>query len=209
MSALTSVPTALYHDKKLKDFDIRLYLIIAECVNEYGYTKITNETLCYKTGKGLTAIKDSLRNLVEQNWLKTKFDVKKNNIYDQAVKRVIWLEEFYRKYNYRTRQAKKKTKENDFRLFVSWLKSDMKNIPFPVELGGIIQKYVIKPMNGKDLLHVMREDGIVPIDSFDSNDVYKKIFRKRNIVIAFAEKEGMTKAHENVTKAENESNQEE
>lgn len=201
---MTSVPTALYKDKNLKDFDIRLYLIIAESVNEYGYTKAQNETLMYLTGKDERTIRRSLERLIKAKWLKTKFDVKQNNIYDQSCKRVIWLEEFYRKYNYRTRQAKKKTKANDFRLFVAWLKSDMKNIPFPVELGGLIQKYVIKTVNGKELLHVMREDGNIPLDSFDSNDVYKKIFRKRNMVISFAEREGMTKAHESITDLANE-----
>ena len=190
MSATTSVPTLLYHDKELKDFDIRLYLIIAECVCEYGYTKVKNETLCYKTGKDERTIRRSIERLVDRGWLKTKFNVKQNNIYDQDCKRVIWLEEFYRKYNYRTRKAKQKTKSNDFRLFVKWLKSELKGVPFPVELGGLVQKYVIKDVNGKDLLHVMREDGeLVPIDSFDSNDVYKRMFKKRNVILSWAEQQ--------------------
>ena len=51
MSDTVSVPKRLYKDKKLKDFDVRLYLTIIEHVNDFGYSKICNDTLAYKTGK--------------------------------------------------------------------------------------------------------------------------------------------------------------
>lgn len=199
MSAMTSVPTALYKDKKLKDFDIRLYLIIAENVNEYGYSKIHNDTLSYLTGKDERTIQRSLERLIERGWLKTKFDVKQNNIYDQACKRVIWLEEFYRKHNYRTRRAKEKNKTNDFNKFVAWLKSDLKGVPFPVTIGGLLQKYIIKTNEkGKALLHVERDGELIPIDKHDSKDVYLKLFRNKGVIIERAQQMEDTRAHENI-----------
>ena len=194
MAALTSIPTKLYNDKELKDFDIRLYLIIAECVGDYGYSKISNDTLCFKTNKSERAIRDSLKRLIAQGYLKTKFNVKQNNIYDQDAKRVIWLEEFYRKYHYRTRKAKEKTKANDFRCFVQWLKTDLKGLYIPVELGGLTHKYVIKTVGKKDLMHIVRDGTEHPLDSFDSNDVYKRMFRKKGVLLSWAEQEENSQA---------------
>ena len=197
MSATTSVPNKLLDDKKLEPFDVVLYLIIARNVCDFGYTKMENATLCYKSGKSERTIQRSLERLVDRGWLKTKFNVKQNNIYDQDCKRVIWLEEFYRKYNYRTRKAKKKTITNDYKQFIQWLKMDLKGMEFVVTLGGLAKKYMIRDVqhNGKikQLLQVLGEDGEWHgLDPDDSKEVYNKMWKNKTVYIEWAKQAGIS-----------------
>jgi len=208
MSANVSVPTKLLDDKKLEPFDIVLYLIIARNVCDYGYTKMENSTLCYKSGKSERTIQRSLERLIKQGWLKTKFNVKQNNIYDQDCKRVIWLDEFYHKYNYRTRKAKKKTVTNDYKEFLKWLKLDLKGIVFPVELGGVVSKYMIQDIKHqgkiKQLLQVLGEDGKWHgLEPSDSKDVYNKMWRNKSVYIEWAKQAEVSRQVQNLNELAN------
>lgn len=186
MAALTSVPNHLINDKNLKDFDKIVYMVIAQYVNNYGYTKISNETLEYKLDKGKRAVQRAIDNLIKCGYLVRKQNVKKNNIYDGDYARVIWLDEFYRKYDHRTKKAKEKTVRNDWRKFVNWLKTDCVGIKFPVSLGGpIVHDYMIKKLDNKPILHVFDRDKqeYVPIDKYDSKEVFDYMFRKKSIIL--------------------------
>lgn len=176
-----SVPKKLFNDKKLKDFDIRLYLIIAERTNEHGYSRITNDTLSHLTGKKETAIKDAINSLVKHEYLFRKLNARKNDIYEQDYKRVLWLIEPYRSYKWSKQREKKqrpKTVMNDKKLFVEFLRTDCKGMEFPLEIGGLYQTYSIH----QDNLIYLHVKGEYPtqLDSFDANEVFKHMFKQRN-----------------------------
>ena len=207
MSAYTSVPVELINDKELKDFDKVLYMIIAQYMNEKGYSNIKNATLAYKTGKKERAIQMSLERLQSRGWLRVKHDVTQNSVYEANYKRVIWLEEFYRKYAHRTRKAKKKTVRNDYKTFIDWLRQDMRDIVIPVIVGGIANKYMIRSgaKDGNMILHVYDrdQDDWVVMNAVDSKDVYKHMWKKKNIILEHALKAGISLSIEKIQELAN------
>lgn len=209
MSAYTSVPVELINDKELKDFDKVLYMIIAQHMNEKGYTSIKNATLAYKTGKDERTIQRSLERLQKRGWLKVKHDVTKNSVYEANYKRVIWLEEFYRKYAHRTREVKEKRKtvRNDFNTFLAWLRQDFKDTVIPTTIGGLTNRYKISAgkRDGKLVMHVLDRDSGTwrVLDKHDSKDVYKKLYKDKNIIIERAMESGLSKSIEMIEELAN------
>jgi len=185
MSDTVSISKRIYKDKKLKDFEVRLYLIIVEHVNELGYSKITNDTLSHFTGKKQNAITRALKSLAKREYIQIKLHVKKNNIYDDTCQRVIWRIEKYREHHWKSQRNKKdapKTKENDFKLFLAFLRSDCKNISIPIDIGGLVQTYMIHD-DGLIWLHAKGESPRL-LDIYDSKDCYKRMWTKRKAIFA-------------------------
>jgi hypothetical protein len=96
-----------------------------------------------------------------------------------------------------------KTKYNDFRLFVDWLKSDFRGIGFPANVGGLIQRYKIHEDN---LLYVHpTNEAPRQLEPNVSNDVYKYAFAKRKTLFAWAKEHGIlvedSRAHQAQVKA--------
>ncbi len=186
MSDTVSISKTIYKNKKLKDFDIRLYLIIIEHVNELGYSKITNDTLTHFTGKKEMAIQRAIKSLEKEKFIQVKYRVKKNEIYDDSSARVIWRIEKYRQYHWGKRNASSKnapkSKENDFKLFLEFLRTDCKNLPFPIDMGGLVQTYIIH--DDKLLWLHAKDETPRLLDMYDSSDVYKRMFSKRKAIFA-------------------------
>lgn len=190
MSDSVNILNDLYEDKNLKDFDIRLYLHIVANVNNDGYSKITNKTLAYKTGKKETAIKDSIKRL-EKRWIVRKLNVKPNEKYKEFHERVLWKTHFYNSWRYGLNREREKERnksiKNDKQMFIAWLKTDCKGIIFPVGIGGLVENYVIElSHNSKYLLfkHPKGEERI-QLAPEESWDVFTKMWGKREMIFKF------------------------
>lgn len=210
MSDTVSIYKSMLHDKRLKDFDVVLFMTITTFMNDESFTYVSNQKISEVTGKKLTAIKDAIRSLIEHGYLAADYNVKRNEVYKQDAKRVLWRAERFRTYQYNKRNKKynqttNKTKYNDFRLFVDWLKSDFTGIGVPVPVGGLVQTYKVHD----DKLLYVYPTGEAPqqLEPHISNDVYKVMYSKRKTIFAWARDNGIlqedTKQHQAQVKARN------
>ncbi|WP_345984309.1 hypothetical protein WCX49_06640 [Sulfurimonas sp. HSL-1656] len=191
-----SIPKRIIYDKRLRDVDLRLYTIIAEACNAQGFSEITNGKLMELSGKAERPLQKSLKSLQDGNYIVVVHNVKASDVYPKNLPRVIWLEEAHASHKGKAARERRKTRENDYRLFVQWLKADCKNIYIPVEIGGLVHKYMIH----SDGLLYRYETGERPslMSSEDSAEVYKKMFRKKSVVIRFMEDGGHSTAIANL-----------
>lgn len=175
-----SIPKKIIFDTNLRDVDLRLYAIIAHHTNETGYSEISNQKLMQLSGKKKRTLNESLHCLQERGYIVIVHNAKSDDIYPDNIPRVIWLEEAYSSMVRKRKKTKEKTKQNDFRVFVKWLKEDCRGMPFPVDHGGLVTEYVIHD----DRYMYRHEKGEEPtlIDSNDSWEIYKIMFRKRSVI---------------------------
>lgn len=187
-----AIPKKIIYDTKLRDVDLRLYAIIAEACNQQGYSEITNLKLMELSGKAERPLQKSLKALQTGSYIVILHNVKQSELYPKNLPRVIWLEEAHSSIAAKRRDEKQKTRLNDYRVFVSWLKSDCMMIYIPVEIGGLVHRYMIH----HDGLLYRHETGENPtlLGSDDSREVYKKMFRKKGVIIRFMEDGGHSSA---------------
>jgi hypothetical protein len=182
MGAYVSIPKQLLYDETLRDVDLRLYLIIAECVNEHGYSEITNAKLAELTGKDKRSIQRTLKSLADAGHIQIKEHVKENDIYNANIDRVIWLEEFYARYKRLKKiKPKKATIENNYQTFTKWLRTQCIGIEFNVKLDGVTQTYSV----ANDHYLKQHKRGAEPkmLRRYESNDIYKVLWSNREVLI--------------------------
>lgn len=201
MSYHVSLPKKIIFDTKMRDVDLRTYAVIAEACNEIGYSEVTNIKLMKLTGKKKRTLQESLTALENGGYIVVLHNVKAGEHYPVNLPRVIWLEEAHASIKQKKRDEKRKTKENDFRMFVAWLKADCTGILFPVELGGLVHKYTIK---GDGFMYrIETGEGPTLMSSEESLEVYKKMFRKKSVIIKHLEAHGESNAVQHLAELAN------
>lgn len=178
-----SIPKKLLYDITLRDVDLRLYLIIADNVNEHGFSEIGNQKLIELSGRAKRSVQESLTALSDAGFIVVKHDVKKNDVYGDDLCRVIWLDEPYRARKHKKKNEKPKGIDNDFKTFVAWLKRDCVNIPFVVKIANVPGRFTVT----KDgyLKELDSHDGQREkmLRGYESNDVYRILWQNRKAII--------------------------
>jgi len=180
MSYHVSIPKKVIYDQSLRDVDLRLYLIIAENVNEHGFSEIGNTKLIELCGKSRSSIQRSLKALEDAGFIVVKHDVKKNDVYGDDLCRVIWLDEAFSSYERKKQYRKPKTIENDFRMFREWLKTSYQGKPFSVRMNGLSGTYMISKDTGY-LVELDSHDGQREkmLRKYESYDIYRFLWDNR------------------------------